>query len=296
MPEDKIDFQDFNNSFSEQIAWVTDMLLNQPLYIAKEFAQDYQAAAAIYQIDEGEITFDCHCVECGRSSVFRRAGSGKSFSGYIGYDPMKAVLGGQKNQIPTIVKRHAILQTIMICQRNNTHCLIFQVSADNGKIQKIGQLPSLEDVAGADIERFRKLLGKTYFPELRRAGGLASHGIGIGAFVYLRRVFEKLIWDHYDEFKTASGDIDNFETFRMDEKIAALAAFLPKPLVVNKGIYSILSKGIHELTEDECKAYFPTVRAGIIAILEQDLADMEKAETEKRLSDEISKIVGALKK
>ncbi|MDW5315367.1 hypothetical protein [Rhizobium sp. PL01] len=296
MVDANVNFNDFHNSFSEQIAWVDNMLLNEPLYISKEFATDYAAAAAIYQIDEGEITFDCHCVDCGRSSVFRRAGSGRTFIEYISHDPMRAALGGQSNQIPKVVNRHALLMPVMICQRNNEHCLIFHISADHGKFQKIGQLPSLEDVAGADIERFRKLLGKTYFPELRRAGGLASHGIGIGAFVYLRRVFEKLIWDHYDEFKTNSGKIDGFETFRMDEKIAALAALLPKTLVANKGIYSILSKGIHELSEAECKAYFPTVRAGIIAILEQDLADFEKAETEKRLSAEIAKIVGNLKK
>ncbi|MBU5440098.1 hypothetical protein KQI42_19065 [Tissierella sp. MSJ-40] len=86
--------------------------------------------------------------------------------------------------------------------------------------------------------------------------GLFSHGIGIGAFVYLRRIIESLV---FDKFKEVSNTIEiNTETFKhseFKEKIDILGEHLPKILVQNKNIYSIVSKGIHELTEDECIEY-----------------------------------------
>ncbi|WP_105370602.1 hypothetical protein [Neorhizobium huautlense] len=291
---DELDYRNFAKTFSGEIEWVNDFLLNQPLYNATDVGRDARGAAVLYQVDQGELNFDCHCAECGKHSVFRRE-SGDQFTDYIKYSPFARIQGGQTDIIKELTTSHHLLTVVMICQRNKTHALIFIVSFEGGRIQKVGQLPSLEDIAGADIERFRKILGKGYFQELRRAGGLASHGIGIGAFVYLRRIFEMLIWEHYSEHKKEKGDIEGFETLRMDEKIAALANVLPKTLVANKAIYSILSKGIHALSEEECRDYFPIVRSGVIAILEQDLAEKEKMEADKRLAAEVARLAGKLK-
>jgi len=109
----------------------------------------------------------------------------------------------------------------------------------------------MEDIAYADIEKYRSILGKQYFSELHRAGGLASHGIGIGAFVYLRRIFERLIFQHREEYDPGGTQIPNFATLRMDEKIEKLRSVLPAAVVRNKAAYAILSKGLHELSEDD---------------------------------------------
>ena len=68
---------------------------------------------------------------------------------------------------------------------------------------------------------------------------------------------------------------------RMGEKINLLADELPEFLVENKAMYSILSKGIHELSEAECLAAFPVVKVGIEIILDVKL---ESAEKEKKLA------------
>jgi hypothetical protein len=121
-------------------------------------------------------------------------------------------------------------------------------------------------------------LDPQYFSDLRRAGGLASHGIGVGAFVYLRRIFEKLIADHYKHFASVNGPIENFDNLRMLEKVEALSPVLPSAALEFKQVYSILSKGVHELDEDTCKSYFGLVKAIIVAILEEDLQNKAKAE------------------
>ncbi len=112
-----------------------------------------------------------------------------------------------------------------------------------------------------------------YYRELTRAVGLASHGVGIGSFVYLRRIFERLI----DEASKTAAKVKGwdpvlFQQSRMEEKIRLLKDFLPAFLVEQRQLYSILSKGIHALTETECLESFPIVRAGIELILDQKVA------------------------
>ena len=181
----------------------------------------------------------------------------------------------------------------MQCVRNPLeHVYRYYFSIQSGELRKIGQWPSLEDIAGADIEKYRPLLKGGYFRELKMATGLASHGVGIGAFVYLRRIFERLIYQHHDELPAP---IEGFVTLRMDEKIDALKSVLPAALVANKGTYGILSKGLHELDEDTCKSYFPVVRSAIIRILEQDYQRREAEKADAELARNISQIAQQLK-
>ena len=74
-----------------------------------------------------------------------------------------------------------------------------------------------------------------------------------------------------------------------------LKEILPRGVTRFKSSYGILSKGIHELGEDECKRYFPVLRAAIVRILEQDLqAQMEQA-AEEELERQLKRIEGDLR-
>jgi len=66
--------------------------------------------------------------------------------------------------------------------------------------------------------------------------------------------------------------------------------------VRNSQIYGILSKGVHELTEDECKHYFPAIKTGIIVILDQQLRIIEEREALKKAELEIAQIAEQVKK
>ena len=81
----------------------------------------------------------------------------------------------------------------------------------------------------------------------------------------------------------------------MPEKIKLLADYLPEFMVQHAGIYGILSKGIHELTEDECLTYFTTIKAGIKLILDEEIARREKAEDIKVIGNEIARITGEIR-
>ena len=225
------------------------------------------------------IQFDAFCVDCGRSSTFKTRRSSGGGAG-LSHDPDWMRQPGQ-------------ISIHLFCQRAE-HAYQFQFWYDGGKLVKFGQLPSLEDIAGADIRKYESLLKGGYFGELKRATGLASHGIGIGSFVYLRRIFERLIKVHYEELESPKPTADEFSLLRMDEKIAALRSALPPALVKNKAAYKILSAGIHELDEDTCRIYFPVVRSAIVQILEQDLQARERAKAAADLEAEISKIAGGI--
>lgn len=57
----------------------------------------------------------------------------------------------------------------------------------------------------------------------------------------------------------------------------------------NKAIYGIVSKGIHELSEEECLDMFQPLLIGIELILDEVLAQKEKEKREKELQSFISK-------
>ena len=170
-----------------------------------------------------------------------------------------------------------------VCSRDKSHRGYFIFRSHEGILQKIGQYPSLADLAVPDLQKYRSVLGAEKFTELTRAVGLASHGVGVGAFVYLRRIFETLIKKARDQAATDMGwDEEAFQNARMDEKIALLKQHLPKFLIDNKKLYGIMSMGVHTLSETECLAAFPIVRVGIELILDEHL---EKQARERKISD-----------
>lgn len=163
-------------------------------------------------------------------------------------------------------------------------------------IQKVGQFPSVADLQIPQIQKYRKLLGNGRYRELTRAIGLAAHGVGIGSFVYLRRVFEGLMEQaHSVASQLHEFDEKKYELSRIEDKILLLKDFLPRFLIEHRSIYSILSKGIHELGEEECLEYFNPVRDGIELILDQKIKEVERKEKERKASQTIGKIAGRLK-
>jgi hypothetical protein len=178
------------------------------------------------------------------------------------------------------------------CSRHpllHLYSYFFNYDDKQGVLTKIGQTPSLEDVAGADIERYRTILGAE-FAELRRATGLFAHGIGIGSFVYLRRIFETLVEAARSAADPTGEREAEFRKMRMSDRVSELAACLPPAVVKYKDAYGIVSTGLHELTEAECKQYFPIVRAAVIMMLEQRYEAAEKAKAAADLDRAVAAI------
>ncbi|WP_159948920.1 short-chain dehydrogenase [Polaribacter septentrionalilitoris] len=175
------------------------------------------------------------------------------------------------------------------CKRTNMifwYYILWQPNSNT--LSKIGQYPSVADFHIYEVKQYNKLLSKEKLKEFTRAIGLAANGVGIGSFVYLRRIFEHLIEEAYNKAKSESTIDDSiFQPARMDNKIDLLSHYLPTFLVENKGMYSILSLGIHELDEKTCLAHFDTLRVGIEIILDEKLDEFKK---QKKIEDAKKKL------
>lgn len=239
------------------------------------------------KLRSGNFSFDMHCVGCGADSHFKVIRPN---------EPEKPVSLGVGRFVSPAAMHLApgIFSVLATCTRLSSHVYLAQFIYSPGKLVKYGQTPAIAEIQGAEIRKYRKQLTGGYFEELNRAVGLISHGIGIGAFVYLRRIFERLIADQHERHCKASGPIEGFATMRMDEKVEALSDVLPSVIVRSKVAYKILSKGIHELSEDECKLYFPVVKSAIINMLEADYRQREAERAEKDVEIELARIAQAL--
>lgn len=162
-------------------------------------------------------------------------------------------------------------------------------------IMKIGQYPSIADIHIGQVKQYNKILSKEHEKEFTRAIGLAANGVGIGSFVYLRRIFERLIFTSAEK-AIAKGVItrEDFQPLRINEKIKILKDYLPETLVELQQVYGILSKGLHELSEDECLLYFDVIRQGIEMMLDDMLTQRQKEERKKKTLDAVSKISSEL--
>lgn len=242
----------------EELPSAQDFCLKTPLYQKFRFDPDEKDALEAIEFFRG--TMDCYCLGCERHSVLTC---------------LKSEYTGRYSYI------NHIFPLIFECTRDQSHITTFLFRANDGEIEKIGQYPSLGDLAAPDLQKYRPVLTDERYRELVRGVGLASHDVGIGAFIYLRRVFEHLIDSAHSKAKTESGwDETAFENFRMDEKIQSLKDLLPQFLVDNRVLYKILSSGVHELSEQDCLKAFPAVKIGIELILDDEL---ERYEREKKI-------------
>lgn len=180
----------------------------------------------------------------------------------------------------------------LTCKRKNNDVLRFTVYRDREIVLKIGQYPSLADLQFAEIgKKYDKVLPTEDLKNLKKAIGLVSHGAGAGSFVYLRRIFERLILETYTNNAGATklNEYD-FKKQRMMDKVETLKAFLPSQLVEMKGVYSILSKGVHELTEEECLRYFAPIKLSIELILDQKIEGAKKSEKDVMVKKQLQQI------
>lgn len=202
-----------------------------------------------------------------------------------------------KNPIKIFLETGGYRTINIKCKRyNNIFTFSIFYNAEKRLLLKIGQYPSIADFHIYEIKQYDKLLSNDVLKEFTKAISLAANGVGIGSFVYLRRIFENLILESFEEAKQEGKvEEETFSRSRMDEKIELLKDYLPSFLVENKSIYSILSKGIHELDENTCLEYFDPMKVGIEIILDQKLEKKKQKEKEEEAKKRIAQLNSKLK-
>ena len=166
----------------------------------------------------------------------------------------------------------------------------FSIRVDGQSITKIGQYPSFSRKETESLKKYKNLISK-YYTELTTSVNLYSQGLGIGSFVYLRRILEHLVETKYYALP------EHEETARFIDKLKAVQeveAIIPPELEeIKEQVYSVLSKGIHEYTEDECYGLYNVVFYVVTAILDRELYKKEQAE---KVAEAKKAIIGKLKK
>ncbi|PAW40200.1 hypothetical protein CKQ70_10960 [Bacillus toyonensis] len=272
---------------------IENLFLDTGLYDKLDFPEDYKAIFRKLFINSNELQFDCYCLYCKKDSLFKF--SDKTLHNSMYKNLHDAQMDGSLDLYWNAFSYPIQLQ--FTCQRNHSHKYsITFVSQGNNELIKIGQFPSIADLEKHSIDKYRKIL-KSDYEEFSKAIGLYSHGIGVGSFVYLRRIFENLIEECKQKALLESLlDVEIFRHSKMDEKIKMLEDFLPSFLVENRKLYSILSKGIHELTEDECLKLFPNIQLAIELILDEKIHQIEKNNKIKSVSKFIADTAAKHKK
>ncbi|MCI9079873.1 MAG: hypothetical protein HFH68_13315 [Lachnospiraceae bacterium] len=296
-----------------------DFLVNKSLYDEIEITKDN-----IFELADlvgGHVKIDIYCSECRESRMFSC-----EMIPYYWYDNDAKEIKGcplereiillQQQQIQNMKKPHfadepeepwtwtnnslendtRLMVFKFFCAMDNTHNLDYIVLTYGSKMKKIGQYPSVADLSLPELKEYRKVMTKEDERELKRAIGLFASGIGVGSFVYLRRIFERIIVTAgkkaIEEEKIKE---ERFNKAHVDEKIKMLARYLPKSLVNNTIFYGIISKGIHELSEEDCLEFFPVMKSFIMMILRQWENMRRDKEEEKELAYSLSNIAARVK-
>lgn len=228
---------------------------------------NYKYATDIFNFSE---SFDAYCIDCGKDTT---------------YQPQT-----QYSRLGLNVTENCNddYSRVFLCTRNKNHKLTIHFKVLGVKFIKIGLFPTVADLSNHEYRKYKGVLDNQDYSELNKAVGLVSHGIGIGSFVYLRRIFENLVEEaHKSAFKSLEWNEEKYVMSRMDEKVLMLKNYLPDFLVVNRSIYSILSKGIHSLDEQECLDHFDIIKTSIELILDERI---EKKLKEKKIKEATAKI------
>lgn len=294
-----------------------DFLVNKGLYDEIEITENN-----IFELADlvgGHVKIDIYCPKCGENRVFSCEEipfySYNDRNGSVNACPLEEeIVSWQQIQNlnrtpPTDEPEKSWTWTnnsmeddtrVMIfkfsCAMDNAHHLDYIVLTYGNKMKKIGQYPSVADLSFPELKEYKKVMTKEDEKELKRAIGLYASGIGVGSFVYLRRIFERIIVVASQK-AIMEGKVDEvaFSKAHVDEKIKMLADYLPKSLVNSPVFYGIVSKGIHELSEDECLEYFPVMQSFIIMILRQWEKIRRDEEEEKKLAASLSAIASKVK-
>lgn len=145
-------------------------------------------------------TLNCFCTQCNQNLSFSGYNSEKEFLSQLRDSNISII---EMHQSSEYSKTNSFFSKLLSFQfftrsfkcpnvKDNSHDITFIFKILNQKLYKIGQYPSYNNLNTFDLNKIRKFKPNIY-PELNKAMGLFSHGIGVGSYVYLRRILEKYI-------------------------------------------------------------------------------------------------------
>lgn len=286
--EPKIKTKDIKNEF------ITEEMLLEPLY--KKIKINKKTKTYNF-FPFNDIRVECYCKECKTRRIFAFEDSRLALTSLLA-DCMPGSLTSASTEV-----RHDSLESSLSDTDFFTFCavadckhkmVIHFMKIDDDTIMKIGQIPSIYDLnENINNKKFLNALEKEYSDYYKKACSLYSFSTYIGALIYLRRIFEKLLIDVFnDNEDKLEMSFDEFKKERMEDKIKILKPYLPS-IMFSQGfntIYTKISDGIHNLNEDECSKMFLALKMGIEEILTEKIEMNEKNKRIQQLTNELQNL------
>jgi hypothetical protein len=181
--------------------------------------------------------------------------------------------------------------------------LVFWGDGESGPIQKVGEYPTFSPPTP---RRLFDLIGEDHREMFLKGRRAENRGLGIGAYAYYRRIVEEQKTSIVDEIiqvaKRVGATEDTLKALAelKDERqfktaIEKLKKGFPDSLLIDGHhnplllLHNALSKGIHEMSDEECLELATSIRV-VLTELAERIANMLKQKTE------LSKAVGRLLK
>ena len=169
------------------------------------------------------------------------------------------------------------------------------------EVMKLGEYPPFSAPISSSIQ---KLLSKADLELYRKGSRAEAQGLGIGAATYFRRIVEEQWQCLVKEIRKAAdrlgaGKLEVYDAALQETQFSKAVKILkddiPEKLLILDGknpltlLYQLLSRQLHELTDEECLRQAADVRVILTTLLE-NIADVMKDRDElheavKRLTD-----------
>ena len=218
------------------------------------------------------------------------------FSGFIGgmIDIQKGVIIGAQGPYPmdSMLNSIGYIEFQFKCNNNSNHkyLMILSIEINDGCfiVRKVGQNPSMLTIKGFDFDKYKNQLERiNAYQDYKKADLSNTEQFHVGAYAYLRRIFEKMINSYLDKKNIKK---------HMDEKIEIVKEhFDPRVRNMLNNLYGILSISIHELDEDKSKEYYEYLKAIIEIQLEFEFTEEEKKKQTDKLQKILNKIENEIK-
>lgn len=247
-------------------------------YVRQDDKGDNYNYYVIDDLERFRERVECYCPKCGRNRVFAP-------------DTVRRTAPTMSNPHFVNASRKTSLIKTFRCSQDKNHELRFGFLVDGDSLVKITEYPSKLDMSKSAIASYEKVLSKEKVSELGRALQLESYGYSIAAFLHYRRIFEFIIFSTFKNSDIEDKvDETEFRKLRMAGKIKHVKEYLPEYFIENSFVYGVLSKGIHELEEQECSLYLPVVKTIIYYSLDESLEKRNKELRKEAYAKKLSEI------
>lgn len=224
-----------------------------------------------------QIKLELYCPICKEKRIFKCSTTEK-----LGYDLNQSYSTRNKS---VLTKSGMLIIYNFSCEYNHCFKMIIE-TLGNRELIKIGQFPSpmfFSSKINNDIFKILDENEKKYYILSVKS---YNNNLNIASFVYLRRVFESLLAKAIKQSDT------NFEGMKTKDKIKQLVKEgLLNELLNNTGynvLYSLLSDGVHNLSEEQCKEQYDLLKSAVEIILEEEIYKRNLEKRKKSIGNLLS--------